>query len=1134
MNAPALRGFDKTFIAGLGASAGGLEALRELLEEARPQDGVAYVVVQHLDPTHESLMAEILRRYTSLPVRQVMGGETVAAGHVYIIPPGSALRIENGVLQLENFEAPRGLRRPIDTFFRSLSLDQHENAICVVLSGTGGDGSTGLKFVKENGGLCIAQDPASAKYDGMPAAAIATGIVDYVLTPSEIAPAIVEFVRRQRGGAAAAASIDEDREDVLRTLRAAVGHDFSRYKETTLGRRIDRRLQVLGLESMSEYLALLREDADEPRRLMSELLINVTRFFRDGEAFESLRRETIAPLVANTPPGEEVRVWVPACSTGEEAYSIAMLFAAERRRQERDIAFQIFATDIDERVLDVARAGLYPPSAVEDAPEPFRRQFFLAADGQFRVSGAIREQIRFTAHNLIRDPPFSRLDLLSCRNLMIYLREDLQSEIWPIFHYALRPGGFLFLGSAEGLGGREALFSTVDQKARLFQRREGRAQFPVRMPARDAQDAPARPAPRPSPRRAPFVETHITRLIENYAPPSVVVDGDGVIVQATGKLARFLDIPVDVGGPHLLASVARPGLRSVVLSLLRAAQKDKRRAAARDLAVRSEFGLQCADVFAEPLPHGQTLVVFVASAAMNAAHADDAAEIDTQENQQRLLEEELREQRYKLRTTTEELETANEELKSSNEEMMSMNEELQSTNEELSTVNDELKVKIDQLIEANADLANFFSSTSLAVVMLDRSLHVRSFSDAASEIFSLRQRGKGAPLASVPTTLKDSAFVEKAADVLATGAAASELVASRDKIWSLYMTPYRSAEGEIGGVTLVFSDVTEQRSREYQLARERERAQLAIKIAGLGAWEYEAESGATVVDEEIKHMFGLAEVEAGAIGNFLQRIDPADRANVEAQLSQAIAGEAPYEAVFRVNHPDGRQRVIKSLGAVVGNGRPRKIVGVNFDVTSEQEAVTLREMVIREMNHRIKNMFAVIASILRGAARTAVGKQELVEVVTNRILALSNAHSLVLGAEKASVPLRTLVTTALEPYARGAGFVVEGPELLAPSDSVTSLALIFHEWATNAAKYGVLGPVAGALEVRWRPIEGSGARLTWVERYASPQAAPEPKAGFGSRLVALSCTTINAQLHQQRCENQFALSLEFAVEDGAA
>jgi two-component system CheB/CheR fusion protein len=478
------------------------------------------------------------------------------------------------------------------------------------------------------------------------------------------------------------------------------------------------------------------------------------------------------------------------------------------------------------------------------------------------------------------------------------------------------------------------------------------------------------------------------------------------------------------------------------------------------------------------------------------------------------------------------LETANEELKSSNEEMMSMNEELQSTNEELSTVNDELKVKIDQLIEANADLANFFSSTSLAVVMLDRGLNVRSFSDAALQIFSLRQKGKGSPLASVPTTLKDADFVDKAAQVLETGEATSELVAARDKIWSLYMAPYRAASGEIAGVTLVFSDVTEQRASEYQLARERERAQLAIKIAGLGAWEYEADSGATVVDDEIKQMFGLAEVEAGAIENFLRRIDPADRAKVEAQLREAIEGEAPYEAVFRVNHPDGRQRVIKSLGAVVGGAAKRKLVGVNFDVTSDQEAATLREMVIREMNHRIKNMFAVIASILRGAGRTASSKGELVEVVTNRILALSNAHSLVLGAEKASVPLRRLVTTALEPYAKGAGFVVEGPELLAPSDSVTSLALIFHEWATNAVKYGVLGPVAGALEVRWRRLDGSGARLSWVERYAASQPLVEPKAGFGSRLVALSCTTINAQLHQERCENQYAMTLEFAVDDG--
>jgi two-component system CheB/CheR fusion protein len=1131
MNAPQGRAFDRTYIVGLGASAGGLEALRELLEEARPQDGVAYVVVQHLDPNHESLMAEILRRHTPLGVTQVSGGEAVDGGQVYIIPPGAALSIEDGRLRLENFDAPRGLRRPIDTFFRSLSIDQCENAICVVLSGTGADGALGLKFVKENGGLCIAQEPGTAKYDGMPAAAIATGIVDFVLPPGEIAPAIVGFLRRQRGLGSAYRESDEQREQVLRYLRATTGHDFTRYRETTLGRRLDRRLQVLGLNDLGEYLDLLREDRDEPQRLMSELLINVTRFFRDAEAFETLRRDAIAPLIERTPEGEEIRVWVAACSSGEEAYSIAMLLDSERRAQGRNVDFHVFATDIDERVLDVARAGLYAPPAIEDVPEDLRRAYFVPADSHFRVIGSLRETVRFTAHNLIRDPPFARLDLLSCRNLMIYLREDLQAEVWPIFHYALRPGGFLFLGSAEALGGHDDMFATLDAKSRLFQRREGRARVPVRMPARGAaEDRPLRlPTRAPARRGDSAPEAHIARLLDQFAPPSVVVDADGEILHATGRLARFLDIPPEARGPHYLADVARPGLREAITQLQRTAQRDKRRMVARDLQVRSEFGAQATNVFADPLSAGRMLIVFAAAAPMQAAPFEDAAELDPVENPQQVLEEELRESRYKLRTTTEELETANEELKASNEEMMSMNEELQSTNEELSTVNDELKLKIDQLVEANSNLANFFSSTALAVVMLDRALKVRSYSDAATQLFGRLERGL--PLDAVEPRLSDVSFLAQAREVLDSGASLANLLMAGERVWSLFMSPYKSAQGQIGGVTLVFTDVTERQRAEAQLARERGRAQLAMKIAGLGAWEYEIESGATTLDDEVIRMFGLDDHAARSIDGVLARIDAADRPKVETQLRRAISGEAPYEATFRVHLPDGRQRVVKGLGALVEGARPRKLVGVNFDVTSEQEAATLREMVIREMNHRIKNMFAVIVSILRGAGRGAHSKQELVEVVTNRILALSNAHSLVLRADKAGAALRVLVTTALEPFARGAPFTIRGPDLVAPSDSVTSLALILHEWATNAAKYGVLGPIPGALDVSWERLDSGGARLSWVERYNQPTPVPPTQSGFGSRLVTLSATTINAQLHQERDERHFAMTLEFAVEE---
>ena len=483
-------------VVGIGASAGGLEALRDMLSPVRGATGMAFVIVQHLDPNHESMLAQLLDRHTALEVLQCEGGERLEPDSVYIIPPGHGLAIRDGVLELTDFAQPRGLRRPIDDFFQSLAIDRQADAACVILSGTGADGTTGLRAVKENGGVCVVQQPETARYDGMPVSAVGTGLVDYVRPPGEIIDCLTSFFARRTGHPLEreATVVADHVDDLCRVLRQAVGHDFSGYKRSTLIRRVERRMHVLGIDSGRGYLTRIRSDADECEALFRDLLINVTRFFRDGELFEVLRADAIVPLLAGREPGEDVRVWIPGCSSGEEAYTIAMLFAEAAREAGEPTAVQIFATDIDEQMLAIAREGTYPVAALADIPAALRERYTVPHGERFTMTTAIRDLIRFSSHSLVKDPPFSRIDLVSCRNLLIYFDDRLQQTVLPLLHYAIRPDGFLFLGPSESVGRFEHLFPPIDRHARLFARSPGAPSYPIDLPGGLRQAAPRRAA----------------------------------------------------------------------------------------------------------------------------------------------------------------------------------------------------------------------------------------------------------------------------------------------------------------------------------------------------------------------------------------------------------------------------------------------------------------------------------------------------------------------------------------------------------------------------------------------------------------------------------------------------------------
>ncbi|WP_407492481.1 CheR family methyltransferase [Pseudooceanicola sp. MF1-13] len=1124
-------------IVGIGASAGGLEAIREMLAGASPDANLAYVVIQHLDPNHESLLAELLARHTDLSVRQVSGGEEIRSGNVYIIPPGVGLSVSKGVLNLTEFAQPRGLRRPIDDFFESLALDQGRFAACVILSGTGADGSVGLRAIKEHGGLCIVQEPRSAKYDGMPTSAQNTGLVDFVRKPNEIVEAIRAYYAhsvQDQTDTKLANTIEDNLNEICAVVRNFVGHDFSGYKQSTLIRRVQRRVQVLNLQNAEQYLQHIRSDPSECELLFRDLLINVTRFFRDPEHFEVLRETAIRPMVQNSGNEDDLRVWVPGCSSGEEAYSIAMLIADECRLQKRSVNIQIFATDIDEQMLRIAREGTYAQAALADIPERMRDDYTIARDGHFQVSSKIRDMIRFSVHSIVRDPPFSNIDLLSCRNLLIYFGEQLQKAAMPIFHYAIKPGGILFLGPSETIGRYDHEFQAIDQSARVFRRNKSRPEYPLHLRHQEPSTVPNRRRPRydeePS-KRLDWGDGGATdRILSAYAPATLRVTASGEILKSTGRLGKYLDFTLGGDSNSFAPSVARPGVREAISAIIRQVSKSKKRTISRDLTAQSEFGSQPFDLIGEPLNDGTFLLVFRESDRFAATDEDDFESVLPMDSHVQSLEDELRSTRVRLHTTVEELETANEELKSSNEEMMSMNEELQSTNEELSTVNDELKGKVDELSVANSDLSNFFASTALPLVVVDADMSIRNYTDAIQTIYPFRNSDRGRPLTEVTSALRqDTELLEATQEVMQDGEIRHMRVWDRaeERTWSLTITPYRSRDGELDGATLVFSELTDAIRLEDALERESERLRLALDVSNLSVWDFDPSSGAIRIDATGTSLIGLPD-ENITSSAFFKAVHEDDRDYVSEAFAAATKDGDHIDLMFRPVGDGATSRFTQIVGQRMNSRNASRILGVAFDVTREQEDRDVRELMLREMNHRVKNMFAIISGMLRIVGRSVDNVSDLVDAMQLRITALARSHDMTQRAPGgAALTLADVVNASLDPYSDHADIKVEGPTVQVEVGELTALSLLLHEWATNAAKYGVLGDAKGRLEVTWDNQTENQIILSWNEVLTEGVVSQDEKAGFGSTLVQLSAMQLNGRLDTTIGARNRRMTLEY-------
>jgi len=872
-------------IVGIGASAGGIPALKAFLEAMPPDSGLIFVIVMHLSPSHESTLAELLARSTQMPVVQAQDDQFVEPNHVYVIPPGKYMAAVDGRLTLTPLEPDRGRRIAVDLFFRSLADTRGPNAVAIVLSGADGDGALGIKRVKERGGLTIAQDPVEAEFPGMPQSAIDTGMVDWVLEVDQMPRRLIEYRNNalrlklppedgpQPVLLKAATAVDSEAalRDVLVFLRTRTGSDFSYYKRATILRRIRRRMQINGVDDLPEYLSFLRTHPGEAGALMQDLLISVTNYFRDQDSFEAIERH-IPELFKDKGPQDSVRVWTPACATGEEAYSFAMLLLEHAQTLANPPTLQVFACDIDNEAIQAARSGHYPETILADVSEDRLRRFFVKDHRGYRIRREVREMVLFATHDLLRDAPFSRMDLISCRNLLIYLNRDAQQRVFEIFQFSLKPNGLLFLGASEAVEDDSPLFRLLDKKHRIYAQRPAARlgmSIPVNPSAmlRTIEAQAGAPAPVVHGRRfaqnagisfqdyvatgldrAALTELHF-QLIERFSPPSVIVNSSHDIVHLSENAGRYLKL---VGGEPTfnLLRVAHPSLINELRATLFRAAELNAPTESPSVPVEMNGKVHAVDIRVTPaqdLAPGCFLVVFhERDSALTERTLDDGHVPSTMsESVVRHIERESEQLRRQLRDTIEQYEASTEELKASNEELQAMNEELrsateeletsreelQSINEELTTVNLEMKSKVEELANANSDLQNLMASTSIATVFLDRDLCITRFTPNAVELFRLIATDIGRPLADLKHRLDYPDLMADAEQVLRTLAALEREVRDGDRWFLARLQPYRTLEDHIAGVVLTLVDISEQKLATEAQRLSEERYRILIESA---------------------------------------------------------------------------------------------------------------------------------------------------------------------------------------------------------------------------------------------------------------------------------------------------------------
>jgi two-component system CheB/CheR fusion protein len=951
-------------VVGIGASAGGLAAFEAFFAATAAGDetGMAFVLVQHLSPDHKSMLVDLVKRCTRMQVFEASNGMVVQPNCTYIIPPNHDLELVQGVLLIKQHDRQRKPRLTIDHFFTSLAAAQGERAICVVMSGTGNDGTLGLRDVKGEGGLVIAQDPDSAEYDGMPRSAIATGMVDYVLTPAAMPGQLLRYVRHAFDAArplATSATRDGFLKKLCVLLRAQTGHDFSQYKETTLLRRMERRMALHQIAQAEDYLRLARDNAQELEALFRDLLIGVTNFFRDPTAFKVLEETVIPRMLSERALQDPLRVWVCGCSTGEEAYSIAILLHERMLATKRTQKVQLFATDIDRQAIEQARDGVYPASIAANVSEQ-RLGLYFTHDPQratYRIQKHLRDLVVFSEQDVIKDPPFSRLDLVSCRNLLIYLNPDLQRRLMTMFHYALAPNGTLFLGTSETVGDSARLFQVVDRKWKIYTRLAGDKLAPLA----------ALPdlIPPPSPARAPHAAREVAdsrgdsqslrqlterALLAHSNKAGVMVDARGRILHIVGRTGKYLEPAAGDASMNIL-EMARDGLRRELTVALHRAVAHREPVSYGGLWVKANGEPIKANLAVQPIELAVGAVSYLVvleevpappgTAQVQAAELGDSGRIEE-------LERELRTKDEYLQTTLEEMETTNEELKSTNEEMQSINEELQSTNEELetskeelqsvneelATVNAELQDKVADLSHANNDMNNLLAGTGVGTVFVDHQLRISRFTPAATQVINFIDADIGRPLGHVTTNLVNyDRLIDDVQAVFDNNLSREVEVQTKSGDWYLMrIRRYRTIDNVMEGVVITLVDITQRKRTEESLRGSEERLNAYINQAAAGVSEVSLDGRFTFVNDRLCATLGYTRDELLTM-RVADVTDPQDMPRLLPLFKAIVGGGPDVQIDKRYLRRDGSQvptheRVSAIRGA---NGVPTSLLLLSLD-----------------------------------------------------------------------------------------------------------------------------------------------------------------------------------------------------------
>jgi len=1146
--APARPGRTGQPIIGIGASAGGIDALQRFFPAVAPDSGMAYVVVLHLDPDHKSILAEVIARASRIPVKTIENDDKVEPNRVYVIPPNATLTMEHGRLRLAKRGGTAADRNSVDNFLVSLAAEQGDNAACVILSGTGSDGTLGLRAIKEHGGLTLAQE--DAEYDGMMRSALATGLVDYVLPAEQLAAKLADYFQylTDRGQSHAPNEVRQEFSDYLTQictlLRNRTGHDFSDYKDRTIARRVQRRMQVLQIDQPREFIERLRKEPRELDLLFQDLLIGVTNFFRDHQAFAVLEHKVIPRLFEGKGADDTVRVWVAGCATGEEAYSLAMLLREHRHKAQGTPKIHVFASDIDEHALAIARTGRYPAAVAKDvSPERLERHF-TREDGTYRVVSDLREICLFSPHNMLRDAPFSKIDLISCRNLLIYLNQELQDRVIPLLHYALRDEGYLFLGASENVARHSRLFTVVDKSSRIFRCRrqpERRlAEFPLSAPdIRFRAGAP----PRPGAAEGTLTGIAERQMLDRYAPPFVVINADGEVLHASRRTGRYLELPAGAPNNNIF-NLARRGMQLDLRAALHKASASGEAAVRNNIVVATNGGQQAIELIVHPLHqrgHEELLYMVVfqdIGTIKSVLDGSQETQADMESANVQQLEMELRATKERLQTTTEELESSNEELQSSNEELSSINEELQSSNEELETsgeelqsineelqtVNAELNARVEELSRANSDLANLLENTQIATVFLDRNLTVKSFTPAAKDLFRLVESDPGRPIAHVRARFRPDAVEDDALRVLRTlGTIERQVVSSEgDARYIMRLLPYRTVDHVINGVVITFADVTRISAAEARISqltldlRNRvESLETLLDLVPVAIFMLETEdgqppranrAGARLLGEK-DDPGGLQRLAAPM--RLFQNDREVPAADQPLQLA-ARTGQAIASFEWRLVRADASavDVMIAATPLFGEHGQTRGAIAAVVDISERKQAEHQQQLLLHELQHRVKNILATVSSLAQRMLKDNGSVEEFASAFLARLRAMGRMHDLLAQRSWQGADLHELIMAAVGSYATPdrSNIALDGPHLMLRPGTSATLGMVLHELATNAAKYGALGDGDGRLEIAWKTEtsrEDDKLHIIWSETKAKP-ASPPDHDGFGTVLVRRS------------------------------